>query len=156
MPEEQLAEEQLAEKDKLIEEQKNKLLRSLADFDNYKKRTAIEQDSLIQYANENLILELLPAIDSFERALKMADKSEKDELLKGIALIKKQIEDSLKKFGIEEIQALGKLYDPTLHEAIMKKGSDKPEDTIIEEIQKGYTLRGKVIRPVMVIVSKGG
>ncbi len=143
------------EKDKQIEDYKNKLLRALADFDNFKKRVAIEQDNFVQFANENLIKELLPALDNFERAFKTV-KSHKDEFIKGMALVKKQLEDGLKKFGVTEIESLGKPYDPNFHEAIIQKESDKPENTVIEEMQKGYTLNGRLIRPSMVIVSKKG
>ena len=136
-----------------IDELKNKYLRSLADLDNYKKRIAIEQDALIQFSNESLIRELLPALDGFSRAL-ASSRSKNDELMKGVALIKKQIEDTLNKFGVEEVKALGLPYDPNVHEAIMKKESDKPENTVIEEMQKGYTLRGRLIRPSMVIIAK--
>lgn len=139
-----------------IESLKNKYLRALADLDNFKKRSAIEQDSLIQFANENLIRELLPALDGFERALTAHKKPKDDEFIKGVALIKRQIEDALKKFGVTETEALGKAYDPNLHEAILTKESDKPENTVIEELQKGYTLKGRLLRPAMVIVSKKG
>ncbi|MCU0641687.1 MAG: nucleotide exchange factor GrpE [Candidatus Margulisbacteria bacterium] len=135
-----------------LEETKNRLLRALADFDNYKKRAALEREQFVQFANESLITELLPIIDNFGRALEHA--SEKSA--KGIALVKKQLEDVIKKHGVKEIEALGKPYDPNLHEAIMQKEHKGPEGMIIEEMQKGYTLHGRVIRPAMVIVAKKG
>jgi len=134
-----------------IEEGKNKLLRALADFDNYKKRMALEQDQFIKFANEGLIRELLPALDGLSKAVEL---SKDDNLTKGIALVKRQIMDALARFGVEEIDAVGKPYDPNLHEAIMKKESKEPSNTIIEEVQKGYILHGRAIRPSMVIVSK--
>jgi molecular chaperone GrpE len=133
-----------------IEEGKNKLLRALADFDNYKKRVVLEQDQFVKFANEGLIRELLPALDGLSKAIEI---SKDDNLTKGLALIKRQIMDALAHFGIEEIEAQGKPYDPNLHEAIMKKESSEPANTIIEEVQKGYILHGRVIRPSMVIVS---
>ena len=136
-----------------LEDYKNKLLRALADFDNYKKRAAQELESFVQFANEELIKDILPALDNFNRAFATA-KSHKDEFIKGVALVKKQLEDSLKKFGVEEVKALGLPYDPTLHEAIMQKESDKPENTVIEVVQNGYTLKGRLLRPAMVIVAK--
>lgn len=137
------------------EENKNKYLRALADFDNYKKRMTIEREQFVQFANETLISELLPVIDGFIRAMDAAEKAKAgQEIIKGLALIKKQFEDALKKHGVEEIEALGKAYDANVHEAIMQKEHEGPEGVIIEEMQKGYTLHGRVIRPSMVIVSK--
>lgn len=135
-----------------LEEYKNKFLRALADFDNYKKRAAVDRDQFIQFANEALITELLPILDGFSRALEHAP----EEVAKGIALIKKQLEDTLRKHGVAEIESLGKTYDPNLHEAILNKEHPGPEGVIIEEMQKGYVLRGRVIRPSMVIVSRKG
>jgi molecular chaperone GrpE len=146
--------EQLAEKDKLIEEQKNKYLRALADLDNYKKRVNLEKDELIRYSNELLVKELLPAIDGFAKALDFAKKTDSEDIVKGIALIKKQIEDAVSKFGVKKIEAVGKPYDPSLHEAILMKESEKAPGMILEEMQKGYTMHERLIRPAMVIVSK--
>ena len=138
-----------------VEEYKNKYLRALADFDNYKKRSAIEREQFVQFANETLISELLPIIDGFGRAMEAAEKMDAgQEMLKGLALIKRQLEDVLKKHGVLEVEALGKPYDPNIHEAILQKAHEGPEGVIIEEMQKGYTLHGRVIRPSMVIVSK--
>jgi len=147
-PEAELLKEQLAE-------QKNKLLRSLADFDNYKKRMALDKEQFVQFANEGIITELLPIVDGFGRAMDAANKMNAgEEMTKGLALIKKQLEDVLKKHGVLEIEALNKPYDANIHEAIMQKEHNGPEGVIIEEMQKGYTLHGRVIRPSMVIVSK--
>lgn len=140
-----------------VEEYKNKFLRALADFDNYKKRTALEREQFIRFANEGLISETLPIVDSYGRAIAAAEKVKaSEEMIKGLALIKKQLEDVLKKQGVEEIEALGKAYDANVHEAIMQKEHEGPEGVIIEEVQKGYTLHQRVIRPSMVIVSKKG
>ena len=140
-----------------LEETKNKWLRALADFDNYKKRSQFEREQFVQFANENLIAELLPVIDGFKRAMDSAQKSRaSEEMTKGLALIKRQLEDVLKKHGVEGIAALGKPYDANLHEAILQKEDAGPANVILEEMQKGYTLHGRVIRPSMVIVSKGG
>ena len=146
--------ERVAEKDKLIEEQKNKYLRALADLDNYKKRVNLEKDELIRYSNELLVKELLPAIDGFAKAIDFARKTNNDDLMKGIALIKKQIEDAISKFGVKEIEAVGKPYDPNIHEAILMKGSEKAPGIILEEMQKGYTMHERLLRPSMVIVSR--
>lgn len=137
------------------EEYKNKYLRALADLDNFKKRSAIDRDQFAQFANEGLVTELLPVVDGFSRAMDAAEKANAgEEMKKGLALIKKQLEDAMKKHGVEGIEALGKPYDPHVHEAILQKEDDGQEGMIIEEMQKGYTLHGRVIRPSMVIVSK--
>ncbi len=134
-----------------------RLLRALADFDNYKKRVALEQDQFVKYANEAIIKELIPSLDGMAKALETAEALKvNDNLVKGLALVKRQMIDTLTKFGVEEIEALDKPYDPNLHEAIMQKDSDKPANVIVEEVQKGFTLHGRVIRPSMVIVSKKG
>jgi molecular chaperone GrpE len=138
-----------------VEENKNKYLRALADLENYKKRTALEKEQFVQFANESLIGELLPVLDGYNRAVQAAEKAgASQEMIKGLALIRKQLEDALKKHGIEEIEASGKPYDPNVHEAIMQKEDEGPEGIILEEAQKGYSLHGRVIRPSMVIVSK--
>jgi molecular chaperone GrpE len=134
-----------------LTETKNRLLRALADFDNFKKRSQFERDQFVQFANEGLVNELLPVLDGFGRAMEHVAS---EEAAKGLALIKRQLEDALRKHGVAEIEALGKPYDANFHEAIMQKESDGPEGVIIEEMQKGYTLHGRVIRPSMVIVAK--
>ncbi len=86
----------------------------------------------------------------------LASKSRDGEFIKGVSLVKKQLEDALKKFGVAEVRSIGLPYDPNIHEAILQKESDKPENIVLEEMQKGYTLNGRLIRPAMVIVSKKG
>ncbi len=146
--------EQLAEKDRSIEELKNKYLRALADLDNYRKRANLEKDELAKYSNELLVKELLPAVDGFARALDFAKKTNSDDLIKGLALIKKQVKDALMKFGVREIGSVGKPYDANLHEAILMKEFEGEPGIVLEEIQKGYTMHDRLIRPAMVIVSK--
>ncbi len=151
----------IEEKDAKFEEQKNQMLRLMADFDNFKKRAATEREDIICFSNETLILALLPILDNFDRAFVHAEeckgKDISDELLKGFALIKKQLEDILSKIGLSRIDALGKKFDPVYHEAVLTKESpDQPEGMVIEEMQKGYMLKEKVIRPTMAIVSKKG
>ncbi len=138
-----------------LEELKEKYYRALADMDNMRKRTAIEKEETISFANEALILEILPIMDSFERAMdSFKDPEGPGEILKGTALIKKQLEDVLFKCGLSPIEALGKPFDPNFHEAVMKKASDEhAPGTVSEVLQKGYMLHEKVIRPAMVVVS---
>jgi molecular chaperone GrpE len=150
---------QIEEKDAKIEEQKNQLLRLMADFDNFKKRAQAEREEIISFSNETLILAILPILDNFERAMVHAieckTRETNDELIKGFALIKKQLEDILAKIGVSAIESLGQKFDPHIHEAVLSKEAEGKEDnTVIEEMQKGYTLKGKLIRPSMVIVAK--
>ncbi|MBI5400467.1 nucleotide exchange factor GrpE [Candidatus Saganbacteria bacterium] len=138
-----------------LADQKNLYLRVLADFDNFKKRTNAEREQFFQFAHEELITDLLPILDGFGRALSAAEKQHaSEEILKGLALIKKQLEDVLKKRDLEEIVTVGQPFDANFHEAIMQQEHEGPKGIVIEEVQKGYALNGKVIRPSMVIVSK--
>lgn len=138
-----------------IEEYKNRLARCLADLDNYKKRAQIEKEQLLNFGNENLIAEMLPAFDTLEKAIMTIEKENPEAAsTKGLALAIKLLEDGLKKFGVEKIEAANKPFDPNFHEAIMQKESEGEANIVLEEVQKGYTLNGKLIRPAMVIVSK--
>lgn len=149
------AKERLGEKDKQIEEMKNRYLRALADLDNFKKRAALEKDDILMFSNEMLIKDLLPTVDTFGKALEAMQKTKThDDIVKGIALIKKQLEDTLSKFGVKQVESVGKPYDPNIHEAILTKDSDSEDGMVLEEMQKGYTLHGKLLRPSMVIVSR--
>jgi molecular chaperone GrpE len=138
-----------------LEDYKNRYLRALADFDNFKKRNIFEKEQFVQFANEGLAADLLPVMDGLIRGLESAQKAGiSEEIIKGFALVKRQLLDSLKKHGVEPILALGRSFDPNLHEAILQKESEGPENIVLEEMQTGYTLNGKLIRPAMVIVSK--
>lgn len=142
-----------------LEEEKNRYVRLLADFSNYKKRAAAEREEILKFSNEAFVMALLPTLDNFDRALSAAQNHSSEaangleELVKGVALIKKQLEDSLERLGVKPIEAMGKPFDPHFHEAIMKRESDAPHDQIIEVVQKGYLFHNKVVRPAMVIVS---
>lgn len=131
---------------------KDLYLRTLADFDNFKKQMAKQTELFAQFANENIIKELLPVLDNFGHAQEAAKDNK--EILEGLSLIKKQLEAVLKKHGAEEIEALGKQFDPNFHEAMLREESDEQENTVITEMRKGYTLKGRVIRPSMVVVSQ--
>ncbi|MFA6419115.1 MAG: nucleotide exchange factor GrpE, partial [Candidatus Margulisiibacteriota bacterium] len=146
-----MAEETINPVEQELEETKNRYLRCLADFDNYKKRTAAEREQFAQFANETIVTDLLPIVDGLKRALDAAAAAKMaEEMLKGIALVKKQFEDTLGKHGLKEIEAVGQPYDPNLHEAILQKEDSGPAGIVIEEMQKGYVFRGRVIRPSMV------
>ena len=144
------------EKSRLCDEKHDQLLRMHAEFDNFKKRTAREYESLAKFANEKLINEILPVIDNFKRADNSADKVNNIKDIKnGIKLVLKQFKDILKQNGLEEIISRGAQFDPDKHEAVIQVETNKhPEDTVVEEVRTGYKLHGKVIRPSLVKVSK--
>jgi len=139
-----------------LEDTKDRFLRGLADFDNYRKRVAREREQLTKCANEDLIRRLLEVIDNIERALDATSGSQDFEgFKKGIELIYEHVKGILSREGLCPIECVGEAFDPNYHEAVMaleKEGEES--DRVVEEVQKGYTLDGRVIRPSKVIVSK--
>ncbi len=133
------------------------MLRLAAEMDNYKKRVLKERESLIKYGAQGLLQELLPILDNFERAIESGNKSrDLDSFLEGVEMIFKQMSDALERKGVSKIDAVGEIFDPNIHEAVMHVNSEEyPENAVIEELQKGYMLHDRVIRPAMVTVSKG-
>ncbi|MFO7887993.1 MAG: nucleotide exchange factor GrpE [Eubacteriales bacterium] len=140
------------ENEKKIKEINNKLLRLQADFLNYKTRTEKEKVKYYNDAIEDLVCEMLPIMDNFERAMENLDSDE--NLLQGVEMILNQLKNLLKKYGVEEIDALGKKFDPNLHHGVSTEECEKEEDIVIEVFQKGYKLKNKIIRPSMVKISK--
>ncbi len=135
------------------EDLQTKFLRLSADFQNYRRRVDKEKSDIYAYANEKIVLQLLEVMDNFERAMQTADPE--DKYVQGIALIFKQLEDLLHKNNVEEIEALGKSFDPAYHNAVMTEAAEDTESgTITKVLQKGYTMNSKVIRPAMVAVSE--
>jgi len=146
--------EKLTEKEKEIEELKNLLLRTQADFDNFRKRKQKEIQEIHQYSGESFIIDILPVIDNFERALS-SSQDEEDPFYKGVKMIYQQLLAVLQKHDVKEIEAAGKTFDPNYHEAIMQVSTDEYEnDTVVEVLRKGYQYHSKVIRPSMVKVCK--
>jgi len=140
-----------------VKKEQESYLRLRAEFDNYRKRMQQEKEELSKYAGSKVIMELLPVIDNFERARQSFEKhhEEVDEIIKGVALIHKQLEDLLQKLGVKKIECFGQKFDPESQEAIMQKEVTEGEDNIVlEMVQPGYVLEDKVIRHAMVIVSK--
>jgi molecular chaperone GrpE len=123
---------------------------------NYQKRMVKENESTSQFAVQSLILEFLPELDNFDRALKLADNSKDfDKFVEGIKLIEEQLFKVLGKYGVEPIETVGKAFDPNLHEAVMEEeNNEMPHHTIIDEFQRGFLLKERVIRPSKVKVSK--
>lgn len=147
-------EKSLEERQKELEEYKNRWIRTYADLDNYRKRTQREIQDIYRYAGEELVKDILPVIDNFERALDLQEDKE-NPVLKGVELIYKQFKEVLEKHEVKEIEALGKPFDPNFHDAVMMVETDEyEENTIAEVLLKGYTYNTKVIRPSMVKVAK--
>jgi len=148
---------QIWEKARLSDERLESLKRLQAEFDNYRKRITKERSELFQYATEDLICELLPIIDNFERAIYGIGKdSSRETFLQGVEMIYRELCSVLKKRGLEKISAMGEEFDPSRHEAIDHVGStEHPENIVIEEVATGYRIKGKIIRPTAVKVSKG-
>ena len=139
------------------EENYDRLLRISAEFENYKKRTAREMVDFQKYANQSLLRELLPIIDNLELAIKAAAEAADSTdacLLDGVELTRKEILKVFENFHVEPIDALGKPFDPNFHEAVMREESDEhPENTVVNELQKGYLMHDRLLRPSMVVVA---
>jgi molecular chaperone GrpE len=138
------------ERDELVDT----LQRVQAEFDNYRKRAARDQQSLVARAHERLVKELLPVLDDLERALEAAEAHEEAKLEEGVALVARSLADVLRKEGLEEVATDGK-FDPHVHEALLSQSSDEEEGAVIEVLQKGYRLGDRVIRPARVVISSG-
>ncbi len=136
-----------------LAKEKEKYQRLQAEYSNYIRRTNQEKETIGLFANEKIITELIPVIDSMERAVEACDNKE-DNLFEGINLVHKQLKDTLAKFGVEEIEAENADFDPNLHLAVMQESVDGIDaNKVIMVLQKGYKLGTKVIRPTMVKVS---
>jgi molecular chaperone GrpE len=147
-----------AERDQLAQEKLdlgNQLLRARAEFDNYRKRAERERQEFAEYAGAEIVRALLPTIDDFERALSAAANTDVPaEFLKGVELIYQRMLDTLIKQGLEPIPTESGRFDPHLHYAVQKEESaEVEEDTIVEEFQRGYNFKGKLLRPSMVKVA---
>jgi molecular chaperone GrpE len=146
----------LENKEKLCEEYFGQLQRITAEFDNYKKRTAKEKEALYSDAVSDVISALLPVVDNFERALNApnSESDSKSPLKEGIEMVYKQLKDVMKNMGIEEIKCVGESFNPEFHNAVMHIEDDSyGENVIVEEFQKGYIFKEKVIRHSMVKVA---
>ena len=130
----------------------DRLQRLKAEFDNYRKREARLQSERAQHASERLVKDLLPVLDDLERALEAAAKHEEAKLEEGVALVHRQLRDTLAKEGLVEIETEGR-FDPHVHEALLSQPSEAEEGAVIEVVQKGYRLGDRVLRPARVVVS---
>jgi molecular chaperone GrpE len=135
-----------------------RLLRTTADFENFKKRATREKQDSIKYANESLLQKLIPVLDNFDMALSAAQAASGDSaqsLQTGINMIYQQLKNTLTETGLEEVDATGKTFDPNLHEAVsQKETTEAPEGTVVQQMRKGYKLRERLLRPASVVVAK--
>jgi molecular chaperone GrpE len=154
-PEPASSTDQVAELSQRNAELQDRVLRLQAEFDNFRKRTERERMEFAEYAGEQTVRALLPILDDFERALKAAAPGTPgDEFVRGIELIYNRLADTLKKQGLEPVTATGAKFDPHQHEAIGKLETDEHEDnTVVQEFQRGYNYKGRLLRPAMVQVA---
>jgi molecular chaperone GrpE len=152
--------EELHEKIESLQKEKDELFAQLqrvsADYTNFQKRVPKQISDTIGYEKERIIKTLLPVLDNFEHTLQNAHSAENvDVLIKGIRIIYGQFLDILKSHNVEQIEALGEIFDPSLHQALRQHTDpDKQQDLVLEEFQKGYKLNGRVIRPSRVVINK--
>ena len=141
-----------------VTEAQDKLLRLAADFENQKKRLQREKETALKYAEENIIKEILPCLDNLERAVNQDQHNENfaAQLLEGVQLTIKGLMSSLEKAGLKPLASVGEPFDPNFHEAlVMEASKDVPEQRIIQEFEKGYMLKDRLLRAAKVVVSKG-
>ena len=135
-----------------VAELEDRLLRMAADFDNYKKRAARDREEYVTLANERLVKELLPILDDLERALTAAVEHEEAALEEGVALVHRSLASLLERQGLKQIETAGK-FDPHVHEALLSQPSEAEEGSVIDVVQKGYTLGDRVVRPARVVIA---
>ncbi|KAB7708720.1 nucleotide exchange factor GrpE [Bacillus aerolatus] len=155
-PAEEASLEKINELEQQLEESENRYLRLRADFDNFRRRVQLEREASEKYRAQDLISDLLPLIDNFERALKVEATNEQTEsVLQGVEMVYKGVLAALEKEGVEVIEAAGSEFDPHVHQAVMTDSDENYQpNEVIEEFQKGYKLKDRIIRPSMVKVNQ--
>jgi len=147
--------EELAAKEKEAKDNYDRYLRAVAELDNFKKRAARDKADTLKYGKEEIIKDILPFLDSLDRALEHADTSDAKAFKEGVALMQDQLLCCLKRHGVERIESAGANFDPNVHEALMQVESDQHENNqVVSEMEKGYLLNGRLIRPSRVCVCK--
>ncbi|ACJ33212.1 Molecular chaperone GrpE (heat shock protein) [Anoxybacillus flavithermus WK1] len=151
-----VAYEKIAQLEAKLAETENRFLRLHADFDNYRRRVRLDMEAAEKYRAQSLVSDLLPILDNFERALQVQVEDEKAKLLlQGMEMVYRSLIEALKKEGVEAIESVGKPFDPHVHQAVMQVDDQNYEpNTVVEEFQKGYKLKDRVIRPAMVKVNQ--
>lgn len=135
-----------------LQEKKDRLLRLQADFDNFRRRSAKEREEISAVVTQNFCKDMLPLLDNFERAM-AAETKDVEAFQKGVEMIFTQFQEVLKKNGLEQIEAVGQKFDPNFHQAVMRvEDPEREDDMVAQELQKGYMVKGRVIRPSMVQV----
>jgi molecular chaperone GrpE len=147
---------QVTELEGKLAETESRMLRLQADFDNYRRRVQLDKEAAEKYKAQSLVLDILPALDNFERAMKIEVQDEQmTSLLQGMEMVYRQLVEALSKEGVEAIEAVGQPFDPYLHQAVMQvEDSGYEPNTVVEEFQKGYKLKDRIIRPSMVKVNQ--
>ncbi len=132
----------------------DRLLRTAAEFDNFRKRAVKEKEDVQRFGIERLLKDFLPVMDNLERALDHAEQHDPRQVIEGVRLVQKLFENTLAKHGVVGFSALGKPFDPGLHEALMQQDSDEPAGTVVSEMARGYKLNERLVRPAAVVVAK--
>jgi molecular chaperone GrpE len=138
-------------------ENHDRLLRMAAEFENYKKRATREMDDFRKFANESFAKAMLPVVDSMDLAIESSsnDKHVNNSMLEGVNMTLKEILKIFEQFGVKRFEAIGNIFDPNLHQAVMQEETDAfPENTVSKELQKGFMIHDRLLRPAMVVVSK--
>lgn len=150
-------EEKVETLEKEAAENHDRLLRMAAEFDNYKKRATREMNDFRKFANENFAKALLPVVDSMDLAIESSsnDKHVNNSMVEGVNMTLKEILKIFEQFGVKRFESIGNTFDPNLHQAVMQEETDKfPENTVSKELQKGFMIHDRLLRPAMVVVSK--
>ena len=139
-----------------VQEAENKYLRILADYDNFKRRATLDKEALQKYKSQSVLTNLIPVMDNFARALSVEAKTDEARtMMEGMDMIYRSLLEALKSEGLTEIEAVDQEFDPNFHQAIMTdKDEEKPAGVVLEELQKGYILKDRVLRPTMVKVNE--
>lgn len=145
------------ELEKEVEANYDRFVRATADLENYKKRTSREMSDLRKFANENILKEMLSVVDNLQRAIESGAQNEGDKkkLLEGVEITLKDVLRILERYGVKGFESIGEDFDPAFHQAMMQEQTDKyPDNTVLNEIQKGYTIHDRLLRPAMVVVGR--
>jgi molecular chaperone GrpE len=150
------SEQKIVELQAKLDETENKMLRAQADFDNFRRRSRLDLEAAQKYRAQSLVSEIIPALDNFERALQIeADNDQTKSLLQGMNMVYNQLVQALQNEGVEPFNSVGEQFDPHLHQAVMQVEDENYEsNTVVEELQKGYKLKDRIIRPAMVKVNQ--
>jgi molecular chaperone GrpE len=150
--------EELKSRAAKADENWQRLLRAMADLENFKKRAAREREDAIRFANESLLKKLIPVLDNFDMAVTAASQNQPDaaqSLQAGITMIHQQLKRAAQECGLEEVEAAGQAFDPNLHEAVSQEETDQaPDGQVVRQLRKGYKLRDRLLRPATVVVAR--